>query len=82
MHKGWWYPRYRSSALPAQLQYFLCPATTLPQISQLVRLTSARVDRYNKLFTVTAQCRESELPRFRPVLQATVDSFVPPAPEY
>ncbi len=58
------------------------PGTSLSKAFQQVRLTSGRADRYNKLFTVTAQCRESELPRFRPVLQATVDSFVPPAPEY
>ncbi|KAK9833329.1 hypothetical protein WJX81_007047 [Elliptochloris bilobata] len=36
--------------------------------------------RYNKLFTVTAQCLESELPRYRPMLQATINSFTPPAP--
>ena len=38
--------------------------------------------RYNKLFTVTAQCLESELSRYRPMLQATINSFVPPAPVF
>lgn len=38
--------------------------------------------RYNKLFTVTAQCLESELPRYRSTLQATVNSFTPPPPVF
>lgn len=35
--------------------------------------------RYNRLYTVTAQCKEEQLATFRPLLQAVISSFQPPA---
>lgn len=34
--------------------------------------------RYNRLFTLTAQCLEQDVPRFLPTLEAMVKSFQAP----
>jgi hypothetical protein len=36
--------------------------------------------RYNRLYTVTAQCLEEDLPRWAPVLEGVLASFQPPQP--
>lgn len=36
--------------------------------------------RYNRLYTVTGQCRESQLEQFKPTLQSVLQTFAPPAP--
>jgi hypothetical protein len=34
--------------------------------------------RYNRLITVTAQCREDQLPEYMPVFKKVLNSFEPP----
>ena len=35
---------------------------------------------YNRLYTVTAQCKESELDKYEGTLRSALASFVPPTP--
>jgi len=36
--------------------------------------------RYNRLYTLTAQCLEDQVPQYEPVLLQVLSSFQPPAP--
>lgn len=36
--------------------------------------------RYNRLYTLTAQCLEDQVPQYEPVLLKVLSSFQPPAP--
>lgn len=46
-----------------------------PQRHLLSRLALGSNGMYNRLYTLTAQCPEDDLPKYRAILQAAVDSF-------
>ena len=49
----------------------------------LHELMSLGVCRYNRLYTVTSQCKESQLPEYKATLQSALHtSAPPPLPEY
>jgi len=48
-------------------------------LNMLQTRTIAMTCRYNRLYTVTGQCKESELSEYKGTLQSVLQSFAPPA---
>jgi hypothetical protein len=55
-------------------------APPAPQRHLFSQVALANNGRYNRLYTVTAQCLEEDLGRWGPVLEGVLASFQPPEP--
>ena len=78
---SWPLPHAADSILHAQswLSRHCCKEyCELETVNKRVRCEACITCRYNRLYTVTGQCKESELSQYKGTLQSVLQTFVPP----